>query len=101
VTHVFNCAGLRGTPNADWCEDHQVEVTRSNILGVLNVVDCCFELGVHVTQFGSGCIYDQDEAHPLDGAGFTEDETPFYAGSAYSRSRLIAENVGGDVSSVY
>ncbi|KAK0637389.1 epimerase/hydratase [Bombardia bombarda] len=92
ATNVFNCAGLRGTPNADWCEDHQVEVTRSNILGVLNVVDCCFELSIHVTQFGSGCIYDQDEAHPLDGTGFTEEETPFYGGSMYSRSRLLSEN---------
>ncbi|KAK8118241.1 NRS/ER [Apiospora kogelbergensis] len=38
VVHVFNCAGLRGTPNADWCEDHSIEVTRSNILGALNVM---------------------------------------------------------------
>lgn len=93
ATHVFNCAGLRGSPNADWCEDHQIEVTRSNILGVLNVVDCCFELGVHIVQFGSGCIYDEDENHPLTGTGFTEEETPFYGGSMYSRSRLLSENV--------
>lgn len=93
ATHVFNCAGIRGTPNADWCEDHQIEVTRSNILGALNLVDCCYELGVHVSHFGSGCIYDQDEAHPLDGTGFTEEETPFYGGSTYSRTRLVSENV--------
>ena len=68
-------------------------MTRSNILGALNLVDCCYELGVHVSHFGSGCIYDQDEAHPLDGTGFTEDETPFYGGSTYSRTRLVSENV--------
>jgi hypothetical protein len=22
-THVFNCAGLTGRPNVDWCEDHK------------------------------------------------------------------------------
>lgn len=93
VVHVFNCAGLRGTPNADWCEDHSIEVTRSNILGALNVADCCYLLGIHLTYFGSGCIYDQDADHPLDGTGFTEEEPPFYGGSMYSRSRLYAENV--------
>ncbi|KAI5927874.1 NAD(P)-binding protein [Camillea tinctor] len=87
-TRVINCAGAHGVPNADWCEDHKVETVRSNILGVLNVVDCCFQLGIHITHFGSACIYDKSPT----GSTFTEDDEPFYAGSWYSRSRLLSEN---------
>ncbi|PYI16456.1 epimerase/hydratase [Aspergillus japonicus CBS 114.51] len=90
-TRVINCAGLRGLPNADWCEDHKIETVRSNILGVLNVVDCCFQLGIHVTQLGSACIYDTDPTRAPD-ANFTEEDDPNYAGSWYSCSRLLSEN---------
>ena len=34
-THVFNCAGLTGRPNVDWCEDHKDEVLRVNLVGTL------------------------------------------------------------------
>ncbi|KAI1634713.1 NAD(P)-binding protein [Biscogniauxia mediterranea] len=87
-TRVINCAGAHGTPNADWCEDHKIETVRSNVLGVLNVVDCCFQLGIHITHFGSACIYDRSPTNSV----FTEEDEPFYAGSWYSRSRLLSEN---------
>ncbi|GAD98334.1 hypothetical protein PVAR5_7026 [Paecilomyces variotii No. 5] len=92
-THVINTAGARGSPNVDWCEDHKDYTVRSNIIGAANLVDCCFLRGIHITHFASGCIYDQDEAHPLDGSGFTEDDTPNFWGSFYSYSKLISEKV--------
>ena len=27
---VFNAAGVKGVPNVDWCEDHQIETMRGN-----------------------------------------------------------------------
>ncbi|KAI0007214.1 NAD(P)-binding protein [Xylariaceae sp. FL0662B] len=90
-THVINCAGVRGVPNADWCEDHKIETYRSNVLGVFNVVDCCFQQRIHVTHFGSACIYDRPPAQLTTCAPFTEEEEPFYGGSTYSRSRLLSE----------
>lgn len=89
----MNFAGVRGLPNADWCEDHKVETARSNILGVLNLVDCCYLLGIHITQFGSACIYEHDDEHPADKIHFTEKDSPFYDGSWYSRTRLMSEQV--------
>lgn len=90
-TRVINCAGTRGTPNVDWCEDNKVETVRSNILGVLVVVDTCFHLGIHVTHIGSACIYTLSEEeiknHPL----FKETDEPFFQGSWYARSRLLSE----------
>ncbi|KAL2871185.1 UDP-4-keto-6-deoxy-glucose-3,5-epimerase/ UDP-4-keto-rhamnose-4-keto-reductase [Aspergillus lucknowensis] len=89
-TRVINCAGVRGTPNADWCEDHKIETVRSNVLGPLNVVDVCHELGnIHVTHLGSACIYNTlpgDERPP-----WKETDEPFFQGSWYNRSRLLSE----------
>ncbi|ERF68062.1 hypothetical protein EPUS_08498 [Endocarpon pusillum Z07020] len=90
-TRVINCASTRGTPNVDWCEDHKVETVRSNILGVLNVVDTCFQLGIHVTQIGSACIYTLSEEEIKHQPPFKETDEPFYQGSWYSRSRLLSE----------
>ena len=54
-THVFNCAGVTGRPNVDWCEDHKLETLTSNVVGTLNLAVCCAELGVHLTVFATGC----------------------------------------------
>lgn len=93
-TRVFNCAGTRGVPNVDWCEDHKVETVRSNVLGALNVADTCLQLGgggVHVTHLGSACIYTSSEAEAAARPPFTEEDEPFFQGSWYARSRLIGE----------
>lgn len=37
-THVLLAAGVTGRPNVDWCEDHQAETIRANVLGVVTVV---------------------------------------------------------------
>ena len=38
-THIFNAAGVTGRPNVDWCESHQVETLRANVVGVLTLCD--------------------------------------------------------------
>ncbi|KAL7626003.1 hypothetical protein AAE478_002772 [Parahypoxylon ruwenzoriense] len=90
-TRVINCAGTRGTPNVDWCEDHKIETVRSNILGVLNVVDTCYQLGIHITHVGSACIYTLSEEEIKNHAPFKETDEPFFQGSWYARSRLLSE----------
>ncbi|KAJ5864973.1 uncharacterized protein N7529_006889 [Penicillium soppii] len=94
-TRVINTAGVRGTPNADWCEDHKIETFRSNVLGALNVVDSCYQLGIHVTQFGSACIYNLPEDQVRSRAPFSETEEPFFKGAWYHRSRLLSEQTIG------
>ena len=56
-THVLNCAGCTGRPNVDWCEDNKEQVIRSNVIGTLNLTDCCFLKNVHCTVFATGCTY--------------------------------------------
>ncbi|RDW67472.1 uncharacterized protein DSM5745_09338 [Aspergillus mulundensis] len=86
-THVLNCAGKTGRPNVDWCESNKEAVIRSNVVGALNLTDCCYLRGVHVTHFATGCIYTYDEAHPIGGPGFKETDKPNFAGSFYSRTK--------------
>lgn len=56
-THVLNCAGCTGRPNVDWCEDNKEETIRSNVIGTLNLTDCCFMKGIHLTVFATGCEF--------------------------------------------
>lgn len=54
-THVFNCAGVTGRPNVDWCEDHRQETLTSNLSGTINLAVCCAEAEIHLTIFATGC----------------------------------------------
>jgi dTDP-4-dehydrorhamnose reductase len=93
-THVLNAAGKTGRPNVDWCEDHQQEVIRSNVVGVLNVADLCFLRGIHMTNYATGCIYAYDDAHPLgSGKGFTEEDPANFDGSYYSKTKAMVEKL--------
>lgn len=92
-THVLNAAGCTGRPNVDWCEDHKEDTMRSNVIGTLNLADCCFLKGIHCTVFATGCIYQYDEAHPWDGPGFLETDKANFAGSFYSETKAHVEEV--------
>jgi len=91
--YVLNAAGLTGRPNVDWCEDHKQEVIRTNVVGTVNLADACFEKGVHMTNFASGCIYQYDDKHPIGGSGFVEEDEPNYDGSFYSKTKIMAEKL--------
>jgi nucleoside-diphosphate-sugar epimerase len=64
---------------------------RTNVLGVLNVVDLCFQLGIHVTHIGSACIYTSSDEEIRARPPFKESDEPFFAGCWYGRSRLLSE----------
>jgi dTDP-4-dehydrorhamnose reductase len=92
--YIINCAGVTGTPNVDWCEDHQQQTIRTNIIGALNLADAAYLLGIHVTNFGTGCIYEYDADHPIgSGKGFTEEEEPNFSGSFYSKTKIFLDKL--------
>jgi len=92
-THVLNCAGCTGRPNVDWCEDHKEETIRSNVIGTLNLADCCFLEKIHLTVFATGCVYTYDEKHPIGGPGFLETDKANFDGSFYSETKAHVEEV--------
>jgi 3,5-epimerase/4-reductase len=99
-THVLNCAGVTGRPNVDWCEDNKETTIRSNVIGVLTLIDCCSLKNIHVTNYATGCIYHYDDKHPIGGPLFTEESEPNFAGSFYSKQKAIVEKIIREYSNV-
>lgn len=60
---VLNAAGVRGVPNVDWCDLHQMETIRGNTVLPLLIADACQEAGVYLLHVGSGCIFYGDSPH--------------------------------------
>ncbi|TFJ84239.1 hypothetical protein NSK_004230 [Nannochloropsis salina CCMP1776] len=92
-THVLDAAGVTGRPNIDWCETHQVETIRTNVIGTLNLAEACHLKGIHMTLYATGCIFEYDEKHPIGGAGFTEEDSPNFFGSFYSKTKAYMEDM--------
>ena len=105
-THVVNAAGLTGRPNVDWCELHKQDTVRVNVMGTLNLVDICFQHGVHLTNCATGCIYHYhvkpegeeargNESVVYEGSnrGFKETDAPNFIGSYYSKTKAIVEDL--------
>ncbi|KAG6395596.1 hypothetical protein SASPL_141719 [Salvia splendens] len=93
-THVFNAAGVTGRPNVDWCESHKTETIRTNVIGTLTLADVCREKGLLVMNYATGCIFEYDAAHPEgSGIGFKEEDTPNFAGSYYSKTKAMVEDL--------
>jgi dTDP-4-dehydrorhamnose reductase len=93
---VLNAAGVTGRPNVDWCEDHRQETIRANVIGLLNLCDITNARNIHMTNFATGCIYSYDEAHPIGGKTFTEDDAPNFTGSFYSLTKGLVERMVRD-----
>jgi dTDP-4-dehydrorhamnose reductase len=92
-TYVLNAAGVTGRPNVDWCEDHKQETIRTNVIGTLNLADVCNERGIQCTVYATGCIYEYDDAHPIGGKTFTEEDAPNFEGSFYSKTKIYVEKL--------
>ncbi|KXZ54160.1 hypothetical protein GPECTOR_5g258 [Gonium pectorale] len=93
-THVLNAAGVTGRPNVDWCETHKQETIRANLIGCLTLADVCAQRDLHMTYYGTGCIFHYDEDFPVDsGKGFKESDKPNFTGSYYSYTKAIVESL--------
>ncbi len=91
---IINAAGVTGRPNIDWCEDHKEDTIRANIIGCLNLADIAWQRGIHLTNIGTGCLYDYDEEHPKgSGSGFTEEDEPNHFTSFYCESKVYLEKL--------
>lgn len=92
--YIINAAGVTGRPNVDWCEDNKQTTIRTNIIGILNLIDIAYLHNIHITNFGTGCIYQYDNEHPLgSGLGFTEVDEPNFSGSFYSSTKGLLEKL--------
>jgi 3,5-epimerase/4-reductase len=84
---VLNFAGKTGKPNVDWCESHQLETFRSNIIGPLVLAEECQRANVHLLHIASGCIFYGASPDPK---GWLENDFANPT-SVYSRSKYAAD----------
>jgi dTDP-4-dehydrorhamnose reductase len=84
---VINFAGVRAYPNVDWCEDHKSETVQVNVSGAINSMVAAMEVEAYPIQISSGCVYSGTENTP-----FSENDSPNFYGSFYSRMRIVLEN---------
>ena len=84
--YVINCAGLTGTPNIFWCDEHKVETVETNITYQLTLAKLCKEKNIHLTVFGSGGIFKNDKF-------YSEEDSGNFIDNFYSEARIYLENI--------
>lgn len=95
---VLNAAGVKGRPNVDWCEDHQIETIEGNTLMPLLLAQAAQETGVYLLHMGSGCIFYGDSVH--EDKAWREDHfgnpEPVYSRSKWAADLVLSTlpNVG-------
>jgi dTDP-4-dehydrorhamnose reductase len=87
ATAAVNAAGKTGRPNVDWCETHQRETWRANVVGPLVIADVCADLGAYLLHIGSGCVFYGPSPAP-GGWRETDHANPL---SYYSKSKYAAD----------
>jgi dTDP-4-dehydrorhamnose reductase len=93
---VINAAGKTGKPNVDWCETHQAETYRSNVIGALRVADAAAQAGAYLVHVGSGCIF--YGPCPYRDGGWREEDpanpTAFYSRTKYAADLILSRLPG-------
>lgn len=85
-----------GRPNIDWCESHQLETLRANVLGALTLLDVCEERGTPCLLFSTGCVYTYEREGPHSvgsGIGFKEEDRHNFEGSYYSFTKGLLDEL--------
>ncbi len=84
---ILNAAGVRGKPNVDWCETHQLETIVGNTMLPIMIAEACQARGVYLLHIGSGCVFYGASPDP---AGWCESD--FGNPSAvYSKAKYAAD----------
>ena len=66
-----------------------METIRANVIGCLTLADVCLSKDIHMTYYGTGCIFHYDQDVPEgSGKGFKESDKPNFTGSYYSYTKV-------------
>ena len=86
---VLNAAGVRGKPNVDWCEDHQLETILGNTKLPITIAEACQEKNIYLLHIGSGCIFYGDSSH--EDKKWRENDMGNPTEVTYSRAKWAAD----------
>ncbi len=84
---VLNAAGVRGKPNVDWCETHQLETIQGNTKLPIMIAEACQQKNIYLLHIGSGCVFYGESPDPK---GWKEDDfaNPL---AVYSKAKYAAD----------
>ena len=85
--YVICAAGISGTPNILWCDDHKVETIETNVTHQLTLAKICNDRKIHLTLFGSAAIFKSDSTKL-----YTEENEGDFTNNFYAQSRILLEN---------
>jgi dTDP-4-dehydrorhamnose 3,5-epimerase-like enzyme len=88
-SYVICAAGVSGRPTTQWCEEHPRETFETNVTSMLGLMKLCDHLGVHLTIYGSGMVYDQNKP---EYCCYTEEDPPSLLHRIYSKYRVLLED---------
>lgn len=89
---IINCIGKTGRPNVDWCETHKDETFFSNVTIPALMAEAITKRNIYMVHIGSGCVFDNSGNYDM-GVSFSDNDTPNYRGSYYSRSKIFSEKI--------
>lgn len=84
---VVNCAGVSGSPNVDWCEDHAYDTVLGN---TIFPIDLARRSDGHFIHVGSGCIFFGENQREGSGGAWGESD-PANPRTVYTRSKYAAD----------
>lgn len=69
------------------------ENMNDNLYGPIVLASVAKLKNLHMMYMGTGCIFEFDETHTVDGAGFREDSLPNFFGSSYSTVKGFTDRI--------
>ncbi len=81
--YVINAAGIS---NPDWCDTNKEKTIETNVTYQLTLCHLCRELGIHLTLFGTGGIFNKNTI-------YSDDDSGDYYEKFYSESRIYLEKL--------
>ena len=81
--YVINAAGIS---NPDWCDSNKEKTIETNVTYQLTLCHICRELGIHLTLFGTGGIFNKNII-------YGDDDSGDYYEKFYSESRIYLEKL--------
>ena len=98
-THVIAFIGRTHSPDCntiDYLEQpgKLVENLRDNLYAQVTLANVCSSLKIHYTSIGTGCIFEYDKEHSVNGNNkFQEHDIPNFFGSSYSIVKGFTDSI--------
>ena len=86
--YLICAAGISGRPTTQWCEENKQDTIYTNLTLQLQLVHICYELGIHITLYGSGAVFELSDTPIIHS---TSELGDINIKSFYNKMRVLLE----------